>query len=326
MKEKIRNILIYLITLFIAFIICEFGFRLYSNYNSIYSVEMHKYALKLKTKSKIAGLTHEHIKNSNAVLQNVEIKINEFGFRTNELKKKIINEFRTMVLGSSITMGWGVKYDSVFTTLLEKISNEIEKKIFFTFYNLGIGNYNTEMQIINFKNTFEKVNPDRVILHYFINDAEIINSGTDSWFVKNSYLIAYFYVKMKETLALREAEKFDIGKYYLNLYNEDNKGWIKTKSSILELKDLCIKNNIELITLIQPDLHDLSKESAQNKCMNILKNFLTNNTIQYIDISEDYRKKFLTSPKLLWAQNDDSHPNSTGHQILAKRLIKFYDK
>ena len=111
MREIIINSLTYIVSLIIVFLFCEFGFRLYSNYNSIYSVEMHKYALNLKTKSKISGLSHEHIKNSSAVLQNVEVKINDFGFRTNELKQKELNEFRTMVLGSSITMGWVVRYD-----------------------------------------------------------------------------------------------------------------------------------------------------------------------------------------------------------------------
>ena len=69
-------------------------------------------------------------------------------------------------MGSSITLGWGVKYDSIFTTRLEKaLNNDISIK--YEVINAGIGNYNTKMEVIYAKNILPKVDPDKVILHFF---------------------------------------------------------------------------------------------------------------------------------------------------------------
>ena len=43
----------------------------------IYDVEMHKYAKKLKQKSSIEGLSHEHIPNGEAFLMGVKINLND---------------------------------------------------------------------------------------------------------------------------------------------------------------------------------------------------------------------------------------------------------
>jgi len=325
-KNVVKNILAFVSSILLLFIVAEVGFRVYTNYTSIYSIEMHKYALKLKKKSAIEGLTHEHILNSSAVLEKVQIDINSIGFRNKELTSKKENEYRIMVLGSSITLGWGVPKDSVFTVITENKLNSQNDSNYYNVVNTGIGNYNTEMQSILFRKNIDKVNPDQVILHYFINDAEEIKKGTNSWIVKHSYLFAYFYVRVTQAIALREAADHDIGNYYKDLYSDGAKGWIQAKKAMLEIQNTCKENKVPLIVIIQPDLHNISEDSPQVLCHERLHQFLDNNSIPYLDVIHAYRKEYKGNLMGLWAQKDDSHPNSIGHRIIANELSRFEKK
>ena len=88
------------ISVFISLALSE-GFLRVKNYDmKNYDIEMWKYAKKLKRPSPNPMLGHEHINNSSAVLQSVEISINNFGMRGKEILNK--NERnRILFLGSS---------------------------------------------------------------------------------------------------------------------------------------------------------------------------------------------------------------------------------
>ena len=108
------------------------------------------------------------------------------------------------------------------------------------------------------------------------------------------------------------------------MYNEENQGWIDAQNSILSIKDKCDENNIPFLVLVQPDLHNVSLESEQKKCHNIINTFLESNMIESIDLFENYRKYYENNLEDLWVQNDDPHPNKIGHEIIYKELLKYF--
>lgn len=317
-----KNLLIFLTTLIVSYAILEFGFRVYSDYVSIYDLEMHKYALKIKKRSEVKGLTHEHIPNSEAQLMGQKIAINNHGFRDSDLTNKKQNEHRTMVVGSSITMGWGVPYDSVFTQRLEYALNENQDSIFYNIYNTGIGNYNTVREYVLFSKNLEEVQPDKVVLHYFINDAEVLPEGNANFFVKHSYVLALLYVRVQQFMAVNESNFSTIGQYYLDLYGPDSKGWEETRAAILKFKEECQKKNISFTVLIQPDLHDLASNSDQRKCHDIIIQFLTESDISYLDLFEAFSNNVKEDPSVIWVNSDDPHPDSKGHEIIFQSMEK----
>ena len=153
---------------------------------------MHKYAIALKRKSNTQGLIHEHVPNTKAKLMGVDFNINSLGFRDDELsKKKEHSEYRIMVLGCSNTVGWGVTQEKVFTTLIEKKLNQTYKAKQYEVINAGVGNYNTLLESIQLNERIQSINPDMVILHYFINDAEIISGEEAGPLIRNSYLLTF---------------------------------------------------------------------------------------------------------------------------------------
>ena len=247
------------------------------------------------------------------------------GFRDDEHPAvKDSNEYRIFVLGCSNTVGWGVPFDSVFTTLLENKLNSANQKKRFNVINGGIGNYNTTFEALLLKEKLPLVKPDKVILHYYINDVEIIPCKKIGFFVENSYIISYLENKFKYDKF--KSNYSNIGEYYMSLYNDASTGWIEAQKAILEIKNLCGNSNIEFMVLLQPDLHDLSAGSDQDKCHDIIKGFLKTNDIEYLDLINAYRNKYGNNPGKLWVSEDDAHPNSLGHRVIFESLYRYLRK
>ena len=284
MKAVLKNSFLFIFSIIICLIIFELGFRFYINHAIIYDMEMHKYAKQLKQQSMTPGLTHEHKPNSEAKLMRVNVAFNDLGFRDDYfLHKKEENEYQILVVGSSITMGWGVPYDSVFTSLLEKTLNDRRNGLNYEVINSGIGNYNTVMEGIYLEENLQIINPDKVILHFFLNDVEFISKKDASIFIEYSYLAAYLYVRLKQSIFGIVSNYSSIGEYYLEMYNDTRKEWNDAQDSIIKMKNLCKSKNIEFMVLIQPDLHDFSLDSEQYKCHLIIRKFLEKNNINYLD-------------------------------------------
>ena len=95
-----------------------------------------------------------------------------------------------MFIGSSITLGWGVEEKMVQNKILEnKAKND---NLNWATLNGGIGNYYTERYVTNFMENYKDLNPDTVILQYFINDAEILNPQDGNFFTK-IFILAFLF-------------------------------------------------------------------------------------------------------------------------------------
>jgi len=322
LKKISFNILLMIFMIVIVLTILEIGFRVYSNYTLIYDVEMHKYATKLKQRSSINGLTHEHIPNSEAELMGVNIKLNNLGFREDiNTNKKQINEKRIIIVGSSITMGWGVPYDSIFSSKLERyLSNNSEDKDI-NVINTGIGNYNTVLESRFIEHNIDNLNPDELILHFYLNDVEILGSGSQNIFIKYFYSIAYFYIRIKQAIHSNKNKYKSMGEYYADLYKDESEGWLAAKKAIISVKKICESRGVRFMVLIQPDLHDLSELSFQKECHKKINTFLSDNSIKYHDLFKSFQEKAGNDPQKIWVNNDDPHPNIKGHDIIYSSLI-----
>lgn len=313
-----KELLIYIATFIISILIIEFGFRFASSILKIYDVEMYKYALKLQQKSDYPGLTHEHISNKKAHLMGVEIAINSIGLRDKELDADD-SQKRLLFIGSSITLGWGTPYESVFTSLLEQ---KLKKRHNLDIINAGVGNYNTHLESLFLQKLYPKINPDIVFLHYYINDLETVKVDKLSGLLKKSYAASFLYMRIKQIIELKQSNYSSIGEYYNQMYSHESKKWQSTQKTIIAIKDFLSKKETKLIICIQPDLHDLSKESPQAEVHSTIKKFLLEHKIDYIDLLPVFNTNSPKNIKDLWVAKDDSHPNIEGHKIMFKGLYQ----
>ena len=196
------NFIKFLFLLLYIFFIGEIGIRTISYFANVNDIEWMKYSKKLVKSSNNPNLFHEHIPNSYVELMGVDISLNSLGHRNDELSvTKNLNEYRIQIIGSSLTLGWGVEEEKTFSSILEKklnLNQSINKKYNnISVINAGIANTNTEHHYYLLKNQFHLTQPDTFILQYFINDAEIINKKKDNIFFKHSYFIPFIHQKIK---------------------------------------------------------------------------------------------------------------------------------
>ena len=175
MRETFKQLAIVITSLFFGIILAEGTLRFFNSNGKNYDIEMWKYSKQLKFSSENIKIGHEHKPNAKALLQNVEIRTNKYGMRGAD---PLINQDRTILfLGSSITMGWGVLEEDIFTTLLK---NKFEhEQISVDILNAGVGNYNTTRYVHNYFKNLYVLKPTDIVVHYFLNDAELL--GPVKW-------------------------------------------------------------------------------------------------------------------------------------------------
>ena len=255
-KDFVTTFFLTISSIILAIIFCEVGLRIKHSLIINYDIEMWKYAKVLKTSVENKKINHIHIPNKIGNFQNVEIKTNNFGQRDieydNDFLKKYDRSF--LIIGSSIPLGWGVKQDKTYSSILNKISKENNKK--WLFINGGVGNYNTERYVNNYLENWSKLEFTDIIINYFVNDAEFINTKKTNFFVKYTHtgvVVWKLINSFKSSL-----KKENLVNYYKKIYDKDQKGLVITKKELLNLTNFCKKKKMNCFLVNMPDIQQLN--------------------------------------------------------------------
>ena len=308
--------------------LCECAFRAYLSFVNIHDMEMHKYARQLKQRSTVEGLHHEHIPSCSARLMGVEVKTNNLGFRSNWQPEEVCkDENRVLVVGNSITLGWGVEFSKVFTELAEVKINTAKAYIkAVRVINAGVGNMDTLQEEKMLESRIGKVKPAVVVLHFYLDDIEPVEEGNAGWLIKNSYMAALTYIRIRQSAYQATAshaaatEGGGIGAFYARLYADSNPNWLNARDAILRMKKLAENNGANFAVLIQPDLHDISNKAAQWEALDFVEKSLRDAHISTEQVALRLRGQHPTPSKTLWVAEDDPHPNTTGHAAMSESL------
>jgi lysophospholipase L1-like esterase len=305
--KKFKDILISIVILLIGIILIEITIRVINSDMRNYDIEMWKYAKNLKKKDSILG--HTHRKNESTILQNVEIDLNSLGMRSEEpdpTKKKIL------FIGSSISLGWGVDKDSSYVGIFE---NQLKaENSDYQVLNASVGNYNTFRYVENFLRNQTTVNPEIMVVNYFINDVEMLPMGSDNWLLRNSALAASLNIAVKKIASTRNSDNLE--EYYKHLYRSDNSGFKTMTNSLEKLSKYATDNNIKIYFAIIPDIHFL-KNYPFLPLHNRIKNIAEGLNFQVIDFYSALKDIPFIKLQII---PGDSHPNSFGHRLIAKKL------
>lgn len=273
-----------------------------------YDIEMWKYAKDLKIQSTNPILGHEHVLERESLLQSVNIRINNFGMRGENIsQEKSLN--RILFLGSSITLGWGVNYEETTPTKLKGILQD--RGYSFEVLNGGIGNYNAVRYTELFFTKLKSLNPDKIIIQYFVNDAERLESGGGNWLLRNSQLAVTLLTAFNRVI--NAGNQDTLVEHYKKVYSDNSLGFIEMKNALKKISTYAHANNIDIYLLMTPDFHNLENYSfdfIHSKMENVAKE----NEMRFIDLLP-YLEGI---PKdEIWAMPGDPHPNSRGHEIMA---------
>jgi lysophospholipase L1-like esterase len=124
-------------------------------------------------------LVFKHAPSTRRNYQGVSVSINALGLRDRELAKKD-DELRVLLLGDSVTFGWGVPIEATFGRKLERtLRSKTARRV--RTINTGVGGYNTVQEYAVLKTYADAIEPDVVVLLYVGNDIESNEPPFDPW-------------------------------------------------------------------------------------------------------------------------------------------------
>ncbi len=319
-KNIIFKTVFVLISIFIGITLCELTLRIKHSFFINYDIEMWKYAKKLKQKSSNIKIGHTHIKNSSAKLQDVEIRINNYGQRDVDLSNKMIKNFDRsfLILGSSVALGWGVENSNVFTNVMNNLSKKNDKN--WIFINGGVGNYNTERYINNYFENWQVLGFTDIIIHFFVNDTEVIIDNKTNFFTKHTHLGVVVWKLLNSYKSSFNKEKLE--DYYKKKYQDNYKGLQTAKIELKKLKKHCDLKKIKCHIVLMPDIHQL-KPYKLKFINDKISTFAKELKFNYFDLLPEFENIELEK---IWNKYQDPHPNAFAHKIMGEKIYYFLNK
>jgi lysophospholipase L1-like esterase len=311
-KNFIMTATLSFISISAALCIGEVFLRLKNTNTQNYDIEMWRYAKELKRPSKNPSLGHEHISSSTAVLQSINFQINSDGLRGKDIEPKESGQKRILFLGSSITLGWGVKQEETTTERLNQMFKAKNNNIHVL--NAGIGNYNTVRYVELFLSQLTHLAPDTIVVQYFVNDAEVLEFSPGNWFLRNSQLAVTLWIAYNRIFS--SSGELGLLDHYKAVYDPNSQGYQDMTSALKKLSIYAKENNIKVLVAMIPDFHNLTNYPF-GFIHSAIKKLSKENGFTYADLLPAFEGR---EAKTLWSMPGDPHPNGLGHELMAKNL------
>lgn len=312
--KRLASMVFSLVAILLSLLLLEGMLRLKNSSMKNYDMEMWKYSRQLKSPSMNPVLGHEHKRSRSAVLQGVEIRLNERGLRGGPMPERVESKRRVLFIGSSITMGWGVREEDIMSVRLKALFKKDGKDV--DVLNSGIGNYNTLRYVENYLADLKDLTPTDIIVHYFLNDAEVLEAGGGNAILRNSQLAVTLWTAVHKQLVMLKKGRGTLLDHYQKIYEHDSHGYMDMKASLTKLKEHAEQNNIRLYLSIVPDVHDLMdyKFGFIHEEMRSISKELGYEFVDFLPAFEGL------SREEIWNMPGDPHPNALGHEKMADVL------
>jgi lysophospholipase L1-like esterase len=312
------------LTLLISLAIVYAGAELYVSYavddGMQFDLEMWRYASAIKRQSANPAIGHEHTPNTRAHLMGADVAISSQGLRDREFTlTPPPGRTRILMLGDSLTFGWGVEAHETYSKRLEAMLQQAGHDV--EVINTGVGNYNTEMEVAYFLERGAKLKPHYVVLNYFINDAEPTPRDRSNFLSRNSRAFVYFASRVDMALRLAGVgQKTDWKTYYAALY-EGDEGIGRVAAAVERLAAYCRKHGIRLWLANQPELRNPA-DYPFPQVDRLIERIAAANQLKYIPLLPAVRD---LEPETLWVTRPDPHPSAVAHEAFAKALYRVFD-
>jgi hypothetical protein len=114
---------------------------------------------------------------------------NSLGLRNREVAPKLPGERRVLILGDSFTYGAGCDMNAAYPQQLEQALRSAANSPEITVINAGIPSYGTRQQAILFERIVDRVDPDVVLLGFFLGNDFFDNLNLNKTKVIDGYLV-----------------------------------------------------------------------------------------------------------------------------------------
>jgi lysophospholipase L1-like esterase len=317
-KNTLYSIALLALSIMVALLLSEAILRVKNSSMTNYDIEMWRYARELKVKSPDPTLDFVHLKNKTAILQNVEVRLNEWGLRGDPVPAGSPNERRILFLGASTTMGWGVREEDTVERRLERMLAAAGQPA--EILNAGVGNYNAERYVSRFLKQLTGLNPTDIVVQYFMRDAENLPPGGGNILLRNSQLAVTLWIAYHRLFD--SSGEANLVERYRKIYEPDQPGFIVMQRELKKLADYARERKIRLYFMMTPDVHDLV-DYKFTFVHDIMRKIATDDGYVYVDLLPAMTG---LRPEQTWAMPGDPHPNASAHKMMADAIFPLIVK
>jgi len=312
-KETVISAVLILVSLVLSAGAAEIILRLKNSSMTNYDIEMWRYAKELKQRSEDPEIDFDHVRSKSAVLQNIDIRINEWGLRGGPVAPVPLGGRRILFLGGSITLGWGVPEESTVEARLERMlrASGGEAQVL----NGGIGNYNAERYVARFFKELTPLHPTDIVVHYFLRDAEDLEAGNSNFLLRHSELAVTLWIAYHRLYD--RSGKGALVEHYRNAYEPGARGFVKMSRSLGRLADYAKERGIRVYLAMVPDVHNLMNYDFRF-VHEAMRRVADQEGYIYVDLLPPLQGR---PAKELWAMPGDPHPNALGHELMAHAIF-----
>jgi lysophospholipase L1-like esterase len=322
--SALLNSIVLVIAILFGCIAMEMALRVIFAHSLDFSMEMWKYAVKLKRPVANPDLSFAHAPNRSAFLMGVPVSINSEGLRDREFSlEKPLGVYRVMMLGDSTTLGWGVRQEDTAAKLLEPKLNEALPPGFnhVEVINTGVGNYDTVQEVTYYETIGWKYHPDLVVLVFFINDPEPVPVEKKGFLIDRSYLIA-FATNRIDGVMRHVGVRPDWKTYYASLYDDDRPGFQSCKKALVSLAHSTRSHDAKLLVAILPELHQINGDSYPFKAAHQkIKDVMTAENVSVLELIDGLKDR--GPEETLWVTALDDHPNAKANNLISDQLEQW---
>ncbi len=301
-------------TIAFAFALFEVACRVIVDDGMHYHLEMWKYAVQLKEVADDPAVGHRHQPGKAAHLMGVDVVINNAGLRDDPVDSDP-SALRVLMLGDSVTFGWGVPQDQTVSAHLERrLTGALAREV--DVINSGVGNYNTAMEVAWFEGDGIALEPDAVVLNLFINDAEPTPVYRPvRWWDRLFYSRVILFGGI-DTIERTVFGGADWQTYYRDLYRQDAPGWQAMQEAVARLAARCRALGIPLVLVDYPELRQLKPYPFADVAA-LYEQLARDNGAPFISLLPAVENE---NPASLWVTPPDPHPNATATSKMADYL------
>jgi lysophospholipase L1-like esterase len=286
-----------------------------------FEFEMWRYAKALKIPGDDPDLPFSHRPNGRAHIMGADVAINSLGLRDDRdiSREKPAGVTRIVMLGDSVTFGFGVSGRETTASQLETLLATQRTPSRIEVLNAGVGNYNTSMEVNAYLRSWRALQPDVVLLNFFVNDAEPTPVPRGNLFTRYSLAAVYIGSRLDAVSLLTNGAP-GWQEYYTGLFDDRQPGWVKAQAAIAALKAACDADGRPLLMVNYPDLHQ-TKPYPLSSITAKLAALADRLSIPFLDLTPEVADQ--EDAALLWVNGGDPHPNAATNARYARRIAEW---
>lgn len=309
---------------FLFLAIAETGTRIANRHGRIYDIEMFKYARALKRDAPAEApmMHHWHIPGAAATLQGVRIAINSHGLRDDEHEYATPPAVsRVLVLGDSITLGWGVPQRQSYPKVLEDVLNEGRPEKRYEVINAGVGNYTTSRIIGLYRYELYKYSAPIVVFAFFINNANETPDGALRFVFDTPLQFPVLLWSRARRVAARYGVGKDFDAYYAELYDDSNPAYQRFKAQLSGFLGQLRDDGKRVVVVSIPDVFHL--DEPRYRYQPITDKVFAIATAEGARTLDLFPALQGLRPAEIMNTPEDRHPNVEGHRRMGRALYAF---